>query len=1079
MTIDNNQQAHHFIISKHHLQKLEKMCLAEDCSPSLVLQAVFHVLLYRQSNQVDTVTFASYQPYTSYQPYHISFTKDLTFRQLLTQFKSLQQNSISISTNNISETNLVSEMFPDGENSAFRVKYTYTDDGYPEETLSGCILHLLITEKNNHLEASMIYHQDYCETWKIKILANQFLIFLSRIADDLEQAVSTVSLLTEIEENQVLFEWNDTLVEYDRDTSIHKLIEDRTLETPEARAVIFEERSLSLLEVNNKANQLAHYLKAIGVKVETLVGICMDRSCHLFIGLLGVLKAGGAYVPINPEFPRQRKAVIINDAQFSIILTESKYIDHLPECSANIILLDELLEGTYISDYPKTNLDSGVCAENLAMVLYTSGSTGVPKGVMLTHRNVTTRFQCEDRIHSLAPDALFAQTSSLSFVDHMDEIFWPPINGIPTLIIPQEIVKDPYLLIETLEKYQATHIHLVPSLLWMILNTLAVEENPLPKLTEWLVGGEALPSSLVQEFNKKLPHAKLENGYGATETTSDTTVFDTSQLNGLPYAPIGKAIDNVTIYILDQQLQPVPVNILGELYIGGTSIARGYLNRPDLSAERFIPNPFSDHPDNKILWKSGDIGRFLPDGNIEYVGRADHQIKIRGIRVESGEIEMFINQYPGVKDSLVVGKEHQGLGTRLIAYVIPAEGYSLEDKELRNFLKDYLPDYAVPAVIIFLKEFPLTPHGKVDRKALPEPERSPRQDKHDYAPPETTLEKQLAQIWESLLGGDAVSIDDNFFDIGGDSLLAVTLFIKIEKLLGKYYPISILINACTIRELAAVLEGNEAIAGEKILVPIQPHGSRSPLFMVHADGGILFYERFTRFLPPDQPLYGIQALGLKGIDKPFFSVQEMAAQYIREIKSVQPTGPYYLGSYSLGAYILIEMGQQLMKNGDEIGLLGFIDTHGKGYPELESVWKQIAFKISTQLAALESYNFMGKLKYLWRRICKRTRIIFSRLFASFYVIFKLSPPHNVLYNVVRAAIYKAVDQYEIPCYTGKITLFRATLQPVGAKDDPGLGWAKFVDGEIEVCDIEGSHNSIMREPHLGKLVDEIVKRVRK
>ncbi len=560
---------------------------------------------------------------------------------------------------------------------------------------------------------------------------------------------------------------------------------------------------LNYHELNRRANQVAYHLRGLGVGPEVLVGLCIERSLNMVVGLLGILKAGGAYVPLDPAYPRERLAFMLEDARVSVVLTEERLVASLPDCRVAVVCLDS---GWYIiAQYSDQNPVSGAIADDLASVLYTSGSTGRPKGVLGTHRATLNVLAWLWQTFPFAPQEVCCLQTSMSFVDSIQELLAPLLRGIRTILMPDEVLQDLPQFVQTLAVHHVTRILLVPSLLQVLLDTNVDLQRRLPSLALWCVSGEVLSQHLCACFFERMPHSRLINLYGASEDTADVTWYDTSLVHHeLRSVPIGRPITNTQIYMLDRHLQPVPVGVPGELYVGGVGLARGYLNWPELTAEKFIPNPFSTEPGAR-LYKTGDLARYLSDGHLEFLGRLDHQIKLRGFRIELGVIEGVLGQHPAVHQAVVLAREDAPGNARLVTYVVPSREPVPTTSELHSFLKAKLPEYMVPPAFVLLDSLPLTPNGKVDRHALPAPDQARPELEGAFVAPHTPLELLLAESWQDLLGVDRVSLYDKFFDLGGHSLLSMQVIARVEKQVGlRLHPTDLMFQ--TLGQLAAACE---------------------------------------------------------------------------------------------------------------------------------------------------------------------------------------------------------------------------------------------------------------------------------
>lgn len=1074
MMTSTSTQVHYHKITEKLINKFDKVFMRDGITKYHLLFTAYNALLHRFFGQENILVVLPLMESGELFAMHTSFSGDPTVRELLLQTaKSLQ----GAAANHAQPDKLFRNNGTMG-NANFQVFFSLNNI-FPINYLvnHGFNFALQLRDNDRGIEVMIAFDTDYYDDQDVSQFCKCLDVLLESIISNPEQRISELPLLTTAERHKILFEWNNTQAEYDQDALLHTLIEDQASRSPDTRAIIFDGQGISFAELNQRANQLAHYLLSFDLKPETLIGICMDCSIDMVVSLLAILKAGGAYVPLDPNYPKDRNTFIAQDSQMPYVLTQSHMVERLPTHTAHAILVDKA-QNDQIARLPTSNPNAYGKSNNLACVIYTSGSTGRPKGVMLTHQNIVSRLQTTEHITPPLPNDIYAQISSLCFVDHIEEIFFPLIYGFPTNLIPSEIVKSPRNLVATLEQNKATRIVIVPSQLRSLLNHIPDIGKRLSKLKYWQIGGEALPQDLNNSFYKKFPSAILVNFYGTTETTADATSFDTNLPTNTPYIPIGRPLENVQIYILDRKLQPLPIGVPGEIFVAGTSIARGYLNRPDLTSERFIKHPFSQQPEAR-LFRTGDLGRYGADGSIEFMGRTDHQVKIRGMRVELGEIEMTLDQHPGVKESVVISREISpegngtGKSTRLIGYVVPNRKKSASGSQLREYLKKKLPDYTVPAAIIVIDAFTLTPNGKVDKQALPDPQQGFFIDRNEFIPPRDQIELKLTMIFESLLSLSPIGIHDNFFDLGGDSLMAVDLLAEIERNFDNNIPISIFFQTNTVAGFAKILREQSKTHPWSSLVPIQPNGKKAPFFCVHADGSVLIYKNLSQLLGPDQPFYGLQAQGLDGKHPPFDRIEKMAAHYIKEIQCVQPTGPYYLGAFSLGGIVLFEMAQQLYDAGESVGLVGFFDAHGPGYPQLSPGVSKLSYKLSVHQKCLQLLDLRGKLDYLSRRAKNRFQTLHSIILGWLYTRLNIVIPHSVRYNVVRENLYKAADEYNPRPYPGKIHIFRATNQPEGVLSNATLGWDQYCSGEIEVVDVLGSHNSIIKEPHIQGLAHEL------
>ncbi|MCT7952694.1 amino acid adenylation domain-containing protein [Ancylothrix sp. C2] len=665
------------------------------------------------------------------------------------------------------------------------------------------------------LVAEWEYNSDLFDETTIVRMAEHFQTLLEGIVANSKQAISELPLLTPGERQQLLVEWNNTAKDYPQEKCIHQLFEEQVERTPDAVAVVFEEKQLTYRELNVKANQLANYLRSLGVGPEVLVGICVERSLEMIIGLLGILKAGGAYVPLDPNYPSERLAFMLEDSSVPVLLTQERLVEKLPALSARVICLDS--DSKEIASYPKENPFSLVKPENLAYVIYTSGSTGKPKGVLIQHEslvNYTTVASVEYRIQKCDSEALLRsadrilQFSSISFDVSAEEIYTSLTSGA-TLVLRTDTMLDSFEgFLQKCQNWKIT-VMALPTAYWHELTAFLSQKTLAlpPSLRLVILGGEkALPERLKTWFECVGQQVHLLNNYGPTEATIGATIYELSADDtALRDLPIGRPLGNACTYILDGNGQPVPIGVHGELHIGGAGLARGYLNRPKLTTERFIRNPFNDSPTER-LYKTGDQVRYLPDGNIEYLGRIDDQVKVRGFRIELGEIEAALSQHPSLLQVAVTLREGIPGQKSLVAYIVPLQEPAPTVGELRHFLKEQLPDYMMPSAFVILECLPVTPNGKVDRKSLPAPDLKSLIEKAEFVAPQTPTEELVASIWKKVLGVEQASVNDNFFELGGHSLLATQVVSQLNSSLGLHLPLSKLFELPTVASLSSYID---------------------------------------------------------------------------------------------------------------------------------------------------------------------------------------------------------------------------------------------------------------------------------
>ena len=828
------------------------------------------------------------------------------------------------------------------------------------------------------------------------------------------------------------------------------MIEEQAAATPDQVAVLEDGVALTYRDFNGRANQLAHHLMAAGVGPGQRVAICIWPSQNFVISVIAVLKSGAACVPLDPNYPKERLEYMVGDAQPSLIISERGLQPGLAGDKSRVLFLDEieaLLEG-----HPRVNLPADASPADLAYVIYTSGSTGKPRGVLLTHAGLVNYNYHAARLYGMTSHDRVLQFCSLSFDIALEEMFIAWFSGATLVLRSDEMPLAVPEFMNWVERHRITVLDL-PTAYWHEwVHELGELKEAAPKdLRLVIVGGEKPSVSAYAKWAKAVgKRVRWINTYGPTEASICATAFEPDPNAPVPEnLPIGKPLANTAVYLLDKELKPVANGAAGELHISGVGLAQGYWNRPEITRDKFIPNPFADEnmgEDYKRMYKTGDRARFLPSGDIEFLGRSDNQVKIRGFRIELGEIESALGSHPAVRECAVTACADESGNQRLVAYFVPVTSNVLAIGDLRQFLLQRVPDYMVPSSWVKLDAMPMTPNGKLDRKALPAPDRL--SGSSECVKPKNELEAQLVEIWQDVLGRKPIGTDENFFDLGGHSFLAARLMHRIGQALGKTLPLAMLFQAPTIAQLANVIAGKDWSQHWSSLVPIQPLGMKRPLFCVHGVGGnVLGFRELGKRMAPNYPFYGLQSQGLDGTRETLGSIEEMASLYIREVRSVQARGPYQLAGFSFGGLVAYEMAQQLISANEDVELLILFDTEAG---QQEGTGASASF-----LRLLIEPSWQHWTRDLPKAIRKKINRTLKGVQAP------------KLLREVRNANRDAAEKYVLRPYPGQAIFVRA-MEKLKGSGDPTTVWRGLV-GSLEIQDMASDHFDMLVEPEVDHL----------
>ncbi|HEY6351952.1 MAG TPA: amino acid adenylation domain-containing protein [Candidatus Angelobacter sp.] len=886
---------------------------------------------------------------------------------------------------------------------------------------------------------------------RIAAIAGYYLTALKAMTDDPQGYYDSTSLLAEAEKQQLL-EWNRTEAEYPQDT-IHARFEQQAALTPENEAVVFEDQSMTFAELDRHAGRLAHHLHKLGVGPEAVVAMCMNRSMEMVIGVLAVLKAGGAYLPLDPDSPTDRLKFMLEDSRAKLVLTHAAAVANLPRHPSLPVVF---VENTSADQPMLKTSDVAVEGRHPAYVIYTSGSTGQPKGVVITHSAIANHMNWVQESFPIGSADRVLQKTVFTFDAAVWEFHAPLLTGGRLVLAKPGGQQDPEYLLRCIQEEQISVLKLVPSQLRMLLEQGGLEKcNSVRRI---YCGGEALSKELAAQCRFALPSARLYNFYGPTEATIDVA-WSECCLGDDP-VPIGRPIANTQLYILSDDMELLPVGTVGELFIAGVALARGYLNQPDLTADRFLPNPFSATPGER-MYRTGDLVRCRKNGDLEYLGRRDHQVKVRGYRIELGEIESALAQLPAVQACVVMVREDRPGEKRLVAYVKAAPQAADLDDELRAHLRKSLPEYMVPSIVL-LDHFPLTNSGKVNGKALPAPEAAGLE-RASLIAPRTELEQVLSGIFNDVLAVRS-GIRDSFFDLGGHSLDAIRTLALIEKTTGNRISLADLFHNPTVEELAVFLQGYHQVEKWSCLVPLRKQGSRKPLYLVHPVGGnVVCYHQLTGLLGPEQPVYAFQSKGLNPDLQPHSEITEMATAYVYELLQADAQGPYLVGGWSMGGVVAFEMARQLRERNLPVALLCLIDSYpeppgSRSGPEgREHLLWAFASDLGLSIADLPVIQ------------PNSARENFDAVFSSIIEIAKtkrlISPEIELsqaerLFRVFSENLQAARAHRALPCES-ELVLFQAQNRSA-SHDDPAQAWRPLVTGDINSYIVPGNHYSILK-----------------
>lgn len=1086
-----------FQIEEEKTQALRQLAQSEGATLFMVLLAAFKVLLSRYAGQQDIIVGSpiagrqnsQLEPVVGFFVNHLALRTSVegepSFREVLRRVVTTTLDAYA--NQDLPFDRLVEEIQPTRDasrNPIYQTQFLLNNHPTPgkdvddldlflisvEQGISHVDLTLAMGELEQGLSGSFIYCLDLFTQASVERMREHFKQLVDAILENPDQHLPHLNWLPPEESQLVIKTWNKTETTYPEFNFLHQPFEQRAASDPDETALVFEGEEWSYGELNIKANQLANLLQEQGVGPEVLVGVCMHRSLELVLSLYAILKAGGIYVPMDPDYPEERLNYMLEDADVHVLLTQDSLVENLPE-TAEIIAVDRLDFEALPSEQPF----AGWGGEQAAYMIYTSGSTGKPKGVLNRHSSILNRLQWMQEAYNLNESDRVLQKTPFSFDVSVWEFFWPLMYGATLVIAPAGAHRESEVLIDLIVDEHVTTMHFVPSMLQMFL------ENPDASICKGLrrviCSGEALPATLRDRFFANLPHVELHNLYGPTEAAIDVTYWHCDPENRQYEVPIGMPIANTQIYILDRHNYPLAIGLSGELHIAGVNLGRGYKGRPALTAEKFVPDPFATVPGARA-YKTGDLVQWQPDGAIAYVGRIDHQVKLRGFRIELGEIEAALCSAEGVAAAVVIVDQDSNGQQRLLGYLLAEQqagaGAVVDAKALNQYLRDQLPDYMVPNFLMVLDSFPTTPNGKVDRKALPEPNATPVVDE-TFEEPRPGTERILAAIWEAILKIKPVGATVSFFDLGGHSLLVIPMLEEVYKEFEVKLPVATLFEYTTVRDLAGLIDEKVLESRPSPLITLQKKGDKLPLFFVHAVGGhLLSYTELARHFSKDRPLHAFELTKITGNP----SIRDLAAYYVSVLRKKQPQGPYHLGGWSLGGVLAQEMARQLKSAGETLGMVALVDSWVRFDELLASTHRETRHAVIYASELNGRYNvdfFVSHEELVVLDYEEKYQLIMERFQKQMPISSQFERDMlRQIYDVTGYFIEGTYD-YEIKPYDGDLCVFIAEQVPPDSKElaNEGLGWADHAVRPLTLERVPGNHVTMLHRPQVHALIDAL------
>ncbi|GCE15669.1 amino acid adenylation domain-containing protein [Tengunoibacter tsumagoiensis] len=1090
------------IINPDVTAQLKKLCQQEHCTLFMLLLSAWNIVLHRYSGQDDLLigttiagrTHSELEPLIGYFANTVVLRTDLggdpTCQELLQRVKEVALAAYA--HQEMPFEKVVEALQPVRNlsyNPIFQVLFVFQNLPPYTQQFADITVHpttlaakqtarfdlaLALEEQDSVLIGTLEYQTALFEEVTMRRMLAHFQTILSALATNLTQSIHQLPMLTPPELALALQQQEQSDDIRPAEYLPHRFIE-QARRTPHAQALITTQGTLTYQELDQQSNQVAHLLLNKGVGADVPVGICLPRDCRLIIGLLGILKAGGAYVPIDPDYPIERQQWILQHAQISLLLTHTQPPFAL-EQRVEVLIIDD--DHSEYQHQPLLLVPPSLHGQQLAYSIYTSGSTGRPKGVMITHDAVRNILSYMQHKHQICEQDTIAALASFAFDMSIPELFLPLISGARLLLIEQTIARDGQRLHSVLQEHHATLMQATPTT-WQMLLQLGL---PLPSLHTMISGAEALP----QEVATQLLHSRgaevaFYNYYGPTETT----VWSAAQqiTAHYPSVRIGQPIAHTRLYLLDRYLQPVPMGVIGEIYLGGSGLARGYQHQPELTAASFIPDPWSsEERPGLCLYKTGDLARYHTDGSLEYLGRSDQQIKVHGFRIEPAEIEALLEQHPAIAQAIVVAQTYAEHEKRLVAYLIARAGSSCTSTQLRSYLARSLPDYMHPTTFLWLQAFPLTPNGKLDRKQLSQ-HNGKQYEEEGRIPARDALEWQLVQIWQEVLATRPIGINENFFARGGNSFSAVRLMNRIRQQYSYELPLSLLFQEATIEQLAAILRQEKGETELTPLVPIQAGGSKRPFFCIHpGGGGVLCYRELAEVLGEEQPFYGLEDLRQyqETIDERA-TIEDLATTYVRAVQLQQPAGPYLLGGWSFGGIVAFEMAQQLQKQGEKVALLALFDSQIPDAQLLPLDESGELLHFAHEQARSEGKAFSlteSELKQL--APAERIPAILHQIEQARLDLPEISLPWLERFLRLAKVGRAMLQSYQPQHYAGPLILFLAQERAhQTAADRIAAQWQALAIDPIKIYSTPGTHDTMIVQPHvdyLGRNLAEAIAR---